>query len=323
MNIHTNKIQDNKSQSVASGGSHLQSEVESAFQFVDNRPEAVAQRKLQGVISHNFSTRQLKDNKGTMQLAIDYETTCEGLNDGGEMLNREAVIDAIQRRWPHLDGERIELILDRDVIAKGGSAWTASQIHVAFKKLVTAELPVPAEGGGRPPSLYTHTHTPVGNQISALGIPQGPHTLAYGAIHEALYVGHGGAVPRERFNDQIRTPDNWWAAVIAELSQPQQNDEELQQRLNRVRISYNAYHTEALALFDGVMDAPQLKILMEHMMQLDPYATYAWANMHSNPNVDGHGENTDINAERNVDRNGVFHDPAELDAYIDRRRGLV
>ncbi len=47
MNTHVDKTQENKSQSVANTVSQKQSGSESAFQFVDNRPETVAQRKLQ------------------------------------------------------------------------------------------------------------------------------------------------------------------------------------------------------------------------------------------------------------------------------------
>lgn len=46
MNTHTEKTQENKSQSVAND-SLQKSSGESIFQFVDNRPEAIAQRKLQ------------------------------------------------------------------------------------------------------------------------------------------------------------------------------------------------------------------------------------------------------------------------------------
>lgn len=47
MNTHANKTQENKSQSVANGVSHVQSGGEPTFQFVDNRAEVVAQRRFQ------------------------------------------------------------------------------------------------------------------------------------------------------------------------------------------------------------------------------------------------------------------------------------
>lgn len=46
MNIHSDKTQENKSQSDSSRISNKKSNIESIFQFADNRPEANSQRKL-------------------------------------------------------------------------------------------------------------------------------------------------------------------------------------------------------------------------------------------------------------------------------------
>jgi hypothetical protein len=53
MNTHADKTLENKSQTVANRLPKLQSKSESTFQFVDNRPEAIAQRKLQEAISNS------------------------------------------------------------------------------------------------------------------------------------------------------------------------------------------------------------------------------------------------------------------------------
>lgn len=50
----------NKSQSVANAVSQKKSEAESTFQFVDNRPEAVVQRKLQEMASNSPQVKQLR-----------------------------------------------------------------------------------------------------------------------------------------------------------------------------------------------------------------------------------------------------------------------
>ena len=60
MNTHADKSQENKSQAVANSLPKLQSESESTFQFVDNRPEAIAQRKLQEAINNSPRVQQLK-----------------------------------------------------------------------------------------------------------------------------------------------------------------------------------------------------------------------------------------------------------------------
>jgi hypothetical protein len=61
MNTYTDKTQENKSQAVANSSPKLQSNGESSFQFVDNRPEAIAQRKLQEVINNSPQVKQLRD----------------------------------------------------------------------------------------------------------------------------------------------------------------------------------------------------------------------------------------------------------------------
>ena len=58
MNTHADKTQENKSQSVSAAGSQMQSGGESTFQFVDNRPEAIAQRKLQEMANNSPQSKQ-------------------------------------------------------------------------------------------------------------------------------------------------------------------------------------------------------------------------------------------------------------------------
>lgn len=60
MNTHADKTQENKSQSVANEVSQMQSVGESTFQFVDNRPEAIAQRKLQEMANNSPRVLQLR-----------------------------------------------------------------------------------------------------------------------------------------------------------------------------------------------------------------------------------------------------------------------
>jgi hypothetical protein len=59
MNTHADKTQENKSQSVSNETSQKQGGGESTFQFVDNRPEAVAQRKLQEMANNSPQVKQL------------------------------------------------------------------------------------------------------------------------------------------------------------------------------------------------------------------------------------------------------------------------
>lgn len=60
MNTQADKTQEKKSQSVANAVAQKQSGRESTFQFVDNRAEAVAQRKLQKM-ANNYSAQKQKE----------------------------------------------------------------------------------------------------------------------------------------------------------------------------------------------------------------------------------------------------------------------
>ena len=60
MNTHADKTQQNKSQVVANSLPKQKSGDKSTFLFVDNRPEAIAQRKLQESINNSPPVQQLK-----------------------------------------------------------------------------------------------------------------------------------------------------------------------------------------------------------------------------------------------------------------------
>jgi len=60
MNTHADKIDANKSQSVSNGESQLKRGGESTFQFLDNRPEAIAQMKLQEMGNNSPQVSKLR-----------------------------------------------------------------------------------------------------------------------------------------------------------------------------------------------------------------------------------------------------------------------
>ena len=60
MNTHADQIQENKSQAVSAVNSKVQSANKNTFQFVDNRPEAVRQRKLQEMADNSPQVSQLR-----------------------------------------------------------------------------------------------------------------------------------------------------------------------------------------------------------------------------------------------------------------------
>lgn len=59
MNTHADKLQENKNQSFTNGVSQKQRSEVSTFQFVDNLPEAIAQRKLQEIANNSPQVKQV------------------------------------------------------------------------------------------------------------------------------------------------------------------------------------------------------------------------------------------------------------------------
>ena len=59
MSTLANKSQENQSQAVSAESSQVQIGSESSFQFVDNRPETIAQRKLQEMGNNSAQVSQL------------------------------------------------------------------------------------------------------------------------------------------------------------------------------------------------------------------------------------------------------------------------
>ena len=63
MYAQVGKPKENKSQSVANAVSQKQNRSVSTFQFVDNRPEAIAQRKLQEITNNSPRAKKVAQLK--------------------------------------------------------------------------------------------------------------------------------------------------------------------------------------------------------------------------------------------------------------------
>ena len=77
MTNHSNKKQENKSQSVSNGESLVGSTGESTVQHVDNRPEAVAQRKRNAKVNKNTVATQLKSKQNTVNNSPQVKETAQ------------------------------------------------------------------------------------------------------------------------------------------------------------------------------------------------------------------------------------------------------
>lgn len=89
MYAQVEKPKENKSQSVTKGLSQLQSGGESTFQIVDNRPEAVAQRKLQEMANNSHRDNRSQQKEQLIQKKSD--------NAPIQLKSEEAVRQEIQQ----------------------------------------------------------------------------------------------------------------------------------------------------------------------------------------------------------------------------------
>ncbi|MBI3217898.1 MAG: hypothetical protein HYZ44_00130 [Bacteroidetes bacterium] len=95
MSIHADKTQENKIQSVANPVSQKQSIGESTFQFVDNRPEAAAQRKLQEMannrpqVSQQRAYKNIANNNFNIKQFATIKSIANGLGTIQLMTNNE------------------------------------------------------------------------------------------------------------------------------------------------------------------------------------------------------------------------------------------
>jgi hypothetical protein len=121
MNSYADSKQKNKSQSLANESSQKKSNSESSFQFVDNRPEAVAQRKLQNMANNSMQIAQLKgfqdmaNNSNEVVQRIGWDDLLEaGTAIADQLLGErtaEAVVHAVNPNNALSLGERASLIL--------------------------------------------------------------------------------------------------------------------------------------------------------------------------------------------------------------------
>lgn len=77
MSTHADKTQENRSRSVADGVIQKQSGGESTFVVTDNRPVAVAQRKLQEMVNNSLRATQLKTFQGLRE-AVESNERAKG-----------------------------------------------------------------------------------------------------------------------------------------------------------------------------------------------------------------------------------------------------
>lgn len=180
MNIHVDKNQENKRQSEANSVSLKLGVSESTFQFVDNRPEAVAQRKLQEMVNNSPQARQLRafqemaNNSPRAKQATQLQTM--GNNSpiqrkwSGEIeaaLNDSAVLDNLRQRGysgPKLVEWRIKQLRESNTPYPSYES-IASELSLA--RVAEAE---PEQATSTPEVAYQHQAVPPPVSVAELEI---------------------------------------------------------------------------------------------------------------------------------------------------------
>jgi len=121
---HADKTQENKSQLAVSEAAQKLGSGESTFQFVDNRPEAVAQRRLQGMANNSQQVSQLRsfqemaNNHSTQQ----HQTIQRALNITNTDCMEEKIMTLINGTTI---GQQIYQNHDIDFEIRSFGAWTS------------------------------------------------------------------------------------------------------------------------------------------------------------------------------------------------------
>jgi hypothetical protein len=177
----------------------------------------------------------------------------------------------------------------------------------------------------RVPTMYTYTHTKVGNRIGHT--LQGPHTVAHRLILRALQSVKTMADVKEMFDNQVLTPGDV-DAVMQEEAPDGGYSTALQGRVDRALAAYRQIHTSLSA---QIADPTSNLILAKHrlnkLMNLDPYATYGWKSMTkaSKKSLRGKGENVaKPTFDHLLDRpsSKSIRNADALDSFVDARKAL-
>ena len=188
---------------------------------------------------------------------------------------------------------------------------------------VEMEAPPPISGG-RPPTLYTYLKTKSWCKISSRGIPQGPHTVGYSAITNALFKAKIKLT--SLIAEQVPPPEKWVESVRSEFRNPKILDgkTELSQRLLRAYRAYNGLWQELQRVVAGKSLENPIDLIHE-LMNLGPFAVYGYVNPDKvkKKHLKGKGEDSDLSNPKNIDRLAKFKQKAKYQESIDDRLLLL
>ena len=178
--------------------------------------------------------------------------------------------------------------------------------------------------GGRAPTLYTYMSTKSHCKMSSRGIPQGPHTVGYSALTNALF---NAKISLENLiAEQVPSPEEWVELVVKEFGDDEiiSGKTETSLRLLRAYRSYNGLWQLLQKILRKESDENPIDVIHE-LMQMGPFAVYGYVNPSKikKKHLKGKGENSDLSDPKNIDRLGKFKNKEEYQESIDYRLDLL
>lgn len=149
-----------------------------------------------------------------------------------------------------------------------------------------------AELKARVPTIYTYTHTKPHNKLSS--VPQGPHTVAHRVVLQSLIDSQTVQDVLKIFDDQVLTPDDAEEVVFQDEA-PSSGSfvSTIDARLQRFIDDYTDIHDALVLEFKKTSpDMILLKHMTNQLLNMDPYAVYAWKTtaQASKTSLNGKGE---------------------------------
>ncbi|WP_075341268.1 hypothetical protein [Tenacibaculum agarivorans] len=179
----------------------------------------------------------------------------------------------------------------------------------------------------RVPTLYTYTHTKPTNKLGFT--LQGPHTVSHRVILQSLINATTVEEVFKIFDEQVLEPEDVEEVVFTDESPPSGSFiKQIHDRLERFVTDYEEIYDEVLPMFNAKNpDLITIKHLTNRLLNMDPYAVYAWKTTAkaSKKSLSGKGEsvaNPTWDDMYDKPSSNSFRNDDNLESFVDARKDL-
>lgn len=297
------KSQNNEHQSLANKLRQKKGANGSTFQFVDKRPEAIAQTKFQQTTNDSLQVKQL----------MRFADKANQLSPNRHKFPPQIPIQRYTDDDSASDSEN-----DHEADEAGPAAAAAA----GADHLLDQGPPVT----GRFSTLYTFTHG--GDEIRG---NQGPHTLGDAAVGAGLTVAFEREALDGIFAQQCPTPTEWNRMALGDGVADQGRteapvDDRILRRVRQASTHYSeVYDLTQAAIREGNVARAENGI--RRLVQLHPNAVTGWKTTRTaaRSRIGGHGENRELYDPTNVatEARSYFNSREGFDEFLATRRRLA